>query len=351
MVWAAIGAAAIGVVGGYVNSQQQAKAMKGSSGSSGYDPNIQAGTNQAVQTAQDVANQPWTGIDMNQAVAGLTPNQITAQQEAGALGEQLPGLDATATQAFNQGNLQKYMNPYEADVLDVQKQFATREFLQQQTGRDSKKVLTSAFGGDRNAISDNEALNSYNLNLQGIQASGLKNAFDSGMGAFNQDRNYAAGEGAAIRGALSSTGATAQSTAQTQGNFRNSQFNEQRDWSKNQNAYLAQILGQVPKGSFYTGQQSAYTKPAGGGWGGAIAGAAQIGLAGLSAYQSQPANPNNSGDMSNGSYNGGAFGGGAPYGGPETGYTGSQGMDPTGGSPSAFDFSGMLSPQSVPVGG
>src|SRR5438132_8333151 len=132
MVWAAIGAAAIGVVGGYVNSRQQAKANRSSSGSSGYDPNVQAGTNQAITTAQGVANSPWSGIDISQAVAGLTPNQIAAQQEAGALGEKLPGLDETATQSFNQGNLQKYMDPYEKDVLDVQKQFATRDYLQNQ---------------------------------------------------------------------------------------------------------------------------------------------------------------------------------------------------------------------------
>jgi len=360
MVWAAIGAAAISTVGGYINNQQQAKALRSSSGSSSFDPNVQAGTNQAITTAQGVANQQWSGIDPSIAVAGLTPNQIAAQQEAAALGEQLPGLDATATQAFNQGNLQKYMDPYEADVLDVQKQYATRDYTQQQAALASKDVMNSSFGGDRSVLANNALTRDYNLNLENIQKTGLSNAFNFGVGAFNQDRSYAAGEGSAIRGALSSTGAVAQATNQNLGNFKTAQFNEQRDWAKNQNAYLAQILGQVPKGSAYSGNMSSYNTPAGGGWGGALAGASQIGLAGLSAYNNNnPSTPANSGDMTGGVYNGGAFGGGAPLGNSSTGYPDTPGPMPTpsfgpttGAGGGAFDFSLTQAPpmQSVPGG-
>ncbi len=356
MAWVAIGAAAISAGAGYLNSQQQAKAIRSSSGQSGFDPNVQAGTNQAITTAQGVANQPWSGIDPSIAVAGLTPNQIAAQQNAAALGEQLPGLDATATQAFTQGNLQKYMNPYAADVLDVQKQYATRDYAQQLAGMQSKESMTGAFGGDRSVLGENQLTRDYNLNLQNIQAQGLSNAFNFGVGAFNQDRSYAAGEGSAISGALSATGGVAQATNQNLGNFKTAQFNEQRDWTKNQNAYLAQILGQVPKGSFYSGNQTSYQTPAGGGWGGALAGASQIGLAGISAYNNRTPStpdPNNSGDMTGGTYNGGAFGGGAPLYDPSTGgYPSTPGPMPTGGAMTgpaggAFDFS--MTPQ--PMGG
>lgn len=287
VAWVGVGVGVLGLVGNQMNA---AKAQRSSGGTSGFDPQVQAGTDQAIQTAETVANTPWTGMDTDQAVAGLTKNQLLAQGGAETSAEYLPAFEATAGQKFDAQTLSQYENPYVQQVLGAQNAMAQRNYQTQLAGLKSREGMTSAFGGDRGAIGENELTSNFNLQSDARNKQGLSDAYNSGVSAFNQDRGFAAGQIGAIEGALGQTGAVAQTTNQNRANFNYNQFKEQRDWTKNQNAYLAQTLGQVPKGQYYTGTQTAYTQPGGGGWMGAAAGAAQLGM---QAYQAnnQPQQP------------------------------------------------------------
>jgi hypothetical protein len=275
MTWGAVGAAAVSVGANYLNSKSASK-NSSSGGQSGFDPTIQAGEKQAVQTAESVANQPWTGFDVDQAVAGLTPNQLAAQSAAETGGQYIGQYQQTAAQQFDPATLNKYSNPYTTNVLDAENAMASRNYATQVAGLNAKQGMTSAFGGDRSAIAQNELTTNFNLQADVRNKQGLSDAYNAGVSAFNQDRNFAAGQAGQAEGALASTGAVAQATNQNRANFNYNQFKEQRDWTKNQNAYLTQTLAQVPKGSYYSGNQQTTTTPAGGGWGGALSGAASI---------------------------------------------------------------------------
>lgn len=250
---------------------------------------MQAGTKQAIQTAESVANQPFQGYCVNNAVAGLTCNQLAAQKAAETSSQYLPGFQATAGEQFNPQTLAQYESPYVNNVLSAQNALASKNYQTQMACLNAKQGMTSAFGGDRSAIAGSQLTQNYNLNTNLNNATGLNNAYTQGVSAFNQDRSYAAGQTGQIEGALASTGGVAQQTNQNKANFNYNQFCQQRNWTKNQNAYLTQTLAQVPKGQYYTGNQTSTTIPAGGGWGGALAGAAGIANMGHNATTNAPA--------------------------------------------------------------
>jgi hypothetical protein len=282
LTWWAVGSAAVSIIGSQVS--KNASTQRASSGTSGFCACVQAGTKQAIQTAEGIANQPFQGFCVNTAVAGLSPAQKAAQDEAMSRAGCLPGFNATAGQQFNQQTLQQYENPYVQQVLGAQQALASKNYQTQMACLEAKQGMTSAFGGDRSAIAQGQLTQNYNLNQNLNNATGLSNAYTQGVSAFNQDRAYASGQIGQIGGALSTTGAVCQATQQNRGNFLYNQFCQQRNWAKQQNAYLTQTLAQVPKGQYYTGNQTATTIPAGGGWGGALAGAAGIATAGRSAF-------------------------------------------------------------------
>jgi hypothetical protein len=274
-IWgAALGVAAAGA--NLYASNQNAKTQRSSSGTSGFCACVQAGTKQAIQTAEGVANQPFQGYCVNNAVAGLSGNQVLAQQEAQARAGCLGQLNQTAGQQFNAQTLSQYENPYVTQVLGAQNALASKNYQTQMACLENKQGMTSAFGGDRSAIAQGQLTQNYNLNTNLNNATGLSNAYTQGVSAFNQNRAYASGEIGQIGGALSATGAVCQATNQNRANFNYNQFCQQRNWTKNQNAYLTQTLAQVPKGQYYTGNQTSTTIPAGGGWGGALAGGLQM---------------------------------------------------------------------------
>lgn len=275
MTWGMVGAAAVSVVGGAIEGNQARKHSE-SGGTSGFCACVQAGTKQAIQTAEQVANQPFQAYCVDNAVAGLSGNQKAAQAEAQLRSGDLPAFNKTAGQSFDAQTLSQYENPYVQNVLGAENALSTKNYQTQLADLNSKQGMTSAFGGDRSAIAQSQLTQNYNLNTNLNNAKGLSDAYTQGVSAFNNERNYASGQIGQIEGALSTTGAVCQSTEQTKKNFNYNQFCQQRNWQKNQNAYLTQTLAQVPKGQYYTGNQQSYTTPGGGGWGGALAGAASI---------------------------------------------------------------------------
>jgi len=87
------------------------------------------------------------------------------------------------------GVASQYMNPFIQNVLDVQKQRATQRFGEQGLARDASAVQAGAFGGDRRFIEDAIAQREANLQLNEIEARGLAQAYESGADIFQGEQS------------------------------------------------------------------------------------------------------------------------------------------------------------------
>lgn len=126
---------------------------------------------------------PYTqqGIEnvASQAGAG-TPGQVGT---ATSLAE---GVGQYQSQAFP-ANAAAYMDPYTRNVLDVQEDMLTRRFNEQQGARQAAAVEAGAFGGDRQAIAEQQAQRDLNEQLNAMQAEGLRQAYTTGADIFARD--------------------------------------------------------------------------------------------------------------------------------------------------------------------
>lgn len=75
--------------------------------------------------------------------------------------------------------IQQYMSPYIQNVLDVQKQQAVQDYARQIPGMQSATARSGARGGTRDALLQSEANRNLQQQLQGIQATGLQNAYQT----------------------------------------------------------------------------------------------------------------------------------------------------------------------------
>tara|TARA_R110000787_G_scaffold216276_1_gene325413 strand:- start:150 stop:1037 length:888 start_codon:yes stop_codon:yes gene_type:complete len=122
-----------------------------------------------------------------------TPDSFTNAESAltgvagqGNLAQQ--GLYDQTQNWTDAGVADSYMNPYTSNVLDVQQQRLDQRFNEQQVGREASATKAGAFGGDRRFIQDGIANRERNLQSNEMDAKGMAAAYQSGMGAFNQDR-------------------------------------------------------------------------------------------------------------------------------------------------------------------
>jgi hypothetical protein len=219
-----------------------------------FDPYITSGSQQAVGMATSAANQPWTGMDVGQVVPGANRNQLDAYSGASDFAnknqpafQQWAGLDSS-----NASTVGSFMNPYEKNVLDVQKQYATRDYAQQLAGLQRGETMNNAWGGDRGALQESQLGQNYNLNLENIQASGLKQAFDEGQGALERQRAAGMQGQAESEAQLAQTGGALRDISAQQGAFTYGQFKEQRDWEKTNANFLTGVLANVPKNTTTT---------------------------------------------------------------------------------------------------
>ena len=117
-----------------------------------------------------------------------------AQQAAG-MGNQYFNM---ATNPFAQ---QAFMSPYMQNVVDVQKQEATRDFMKQMPSMQAQAVRQGAFGGSRQAIEAAEARRNLGTQLGNIQATGSQKAFEAGQQAQQFGSNLGLqGLGTALQG-------------------------------------------------------------------------------------------------------------------------------------------------------
>jgi hypothetical protein len=85
-----------------------------------------------------------------------------------------------ATNPFAQ---QSFMSPYMQNVVDVQKQEATRDYLKTLPSMQAQATRQGAFGGSRSAIEAAEARRNLGTQLGQIQAQGSQKAFEAGQQA------------------------------------------------------------------------------------------------------------------------------------------------------------------------
>jgi len=135
-----------------------------------------------------------------QRIQGFTPMQERAFQnyatqqiapEIGAgsdiaalsgLGSMTAGSDYMRM-ATDPRSMQSFMSPYMQNVVDLQKQEATRDYQKGLTGINARATTSGAFGGSRQAIERAEAGRNLGTTLANIQATGTQNAFDKAQQA------------------------------------------------------------------------------------------------------------------------------------------------------------------------
>lgn len=135
------------------------------------------------QRSYDYASQLQSAPQLQDATA------LAGQAGLGALNAQYTYKPSDFASTFTtnaQGNLTSpFMSPYMQGVVDVQKQQAMRDAAIAQQQRQAQAVNAGAFGGGRQGIMNAQANAELQRNLQGIQATGLQNAYQQAMQQYN----------------------------------------------------------------------------------------------------------------------------------------------------------------------
>lgn len=230
---------------------------------------------------------------------------------AGGVGDYTPG-QFNVLDAANPETVQSFMNPYQQQVVDIQKREAQRQADIARTRRGAQFAQAGSFGGSRQAIEDAEAERNLQQQMGDIQATGgqaaFKQAMESlanqrmaslqgqqygeisrqfganlGLGALNPALQAASGltnVGTAGLGGLQniynqqlSAGQTQQQQAQSPLDFAYQQFQESMKYPYQQTSYMQSLLQGLPlQARPYDSGQSG------------LASALQGGLSGLALY-------------------------------------------------------------------
>lgn len=148
----------------------------------------------------NIANNPYQQYQ-GERVAQLSPLTQQAMDTASQMGVSgqigaasdiagAAGIEALTPYSFNApGVSQQYMSPYMQNVVDVQQQQAKRQAAIAQQAQQAQAANAGAFGGGRQGIMQAQANAELQRNLQGIQATGLQNAYQQGMQQYNQEQS------------------------------------------------------------------------------------------------------------------------------------------------------------------
>ena len=146
-----------------------------------------------------------------QAMEAAT-NLRPSEQLVGATNmAQQAGLGALDSKMFDQAAADQYMSPYMRNVMEVQKQSAMRDYQRELPMLQAQGAKFGALGGSRAALARSEASRNMQNSLQGIEATGLQNAYQQAMAQFNADQQRRMqGYSTAIQGAntMGTLGAT-----------------------------------------------------------------------------------------------------------------------------------------------
>jgi hypothetical protein len=82
----------------------------------------------------------------------------------------------------------EYMSPYIQNVLDLQKERATEDYLTAQGGRSAAAVSAGAFGGSRQQVAESMAERGMLDRMRDIDATGMQSAYTDAQRMFEADR-------------------------------------------------------------------------------------------------------------------------------------------------------------------
>jgi hypothetical protein len=241
------------------------------------------------------------GLEGAGRIAGLSPTEKTASSQISAMGQ--PAQFGTGYGAFAQGlgalgsmlspsQTQMYMSPYAQNVIDVNKQEATRDAQKGLLANNLMAGKQGTYGGARQLLAQTELDRNLQTKLGQIQASGLQNAYDAAQKAqLGSATAYGQlGQGLGQQGALqqqsdlaratalSAAGGTERSVAQQQ---LDAQYQDQMRalaFPEQQLGNFSNILRGVPLGDTLSNQTTTTPPPS---FASQLAG---VGLGGLSLF-------------------------------------------------------------------
>jgi len=101
---------------------------------------------------------------------------------------QMGPAERVGADRFGSQAMQDYMSPYMSGVVAQQKRGAMQDFARQMPGLRASAARSGALGGTREALMRSEAQRNLQGQLQGIEATGLQNAFQQAQQQFGADR-------------------------------------------------------------------------------------------------------------------------------------------------------------------
>lgn len=122
----------------------------------------------------------------NPTVDGAANLAATAGQQALNAGLYTPLYANTG--AWPGANAQQYMDPYIQNVLDITKRRATDRFWEQQGQRDTAASRAGAFGGSRQGIMNFLAQRDMNQQLNDIDMQGMSQAYQNAQNMWTSDQ-------------------------------------------------------------------------------------------------------------------------------------------------------------------
>ena len=142
-------------------------------------------------------------VDKYKADMMKAPSDINAQEYQAALADlnQMQGPQSW----IDQGTSEAYMSPYMQNVVDIQKRESNRDYAKQLQELNKQATAANAFGGSRQAIERSEAARNQATKLADIEAQGLQQAYQSGMGQFSAEQGLGLQAGQANLGAAQQT--------------------------------------------------------------------------------------------------------------------------------------------------
>lgn len=142
-------------------------------------------------------------VDKYKADMMKAPSDINAQEYQAALADlnQMKGPQSW----IEQGTSEAYMSPYMQNVVDIQKRESNRDYAKQLQELNKQATAANAFGGSRQAIERSEAARNQATKLADIEAQGLQQAYQSGMGQFSAEQSLGLQAGQANLGAAQQT--------------------------------------------------------------------------------------------------------------------------------------------------
>lgn len=213
--------------------------------------------------AEAESNQPYTAYNGQRVADFGADTQNAFDMTRQAAGQGLGGLDkamgytnGAMNNRFDANAAQFYMSPYISNVLDQTTNRMNKNFSEQQAGRDSAAVKAGAFGGSRAAITTMQAQRDNNDSLNEMIARQLQSGYENAQKQFNTDEARgldAAKQLAMMQGQqrelsyqdidrLMKVGQMQDDKTQRGLDVAYNDFVNQRDYEKNQIAYLSGIM-------------------------------------------------------------------------------------------------------------